>query len=552
MLKLNKGILILFLSLALLGGTIGQSWAAQEKVNLTVQIPFSMKGKGGVALPGSTINGYFLLESQAEEPLEIQLEVLLPAGFVPKQLANSWQQEKRGANYLVRTKTKLVTQLDNWFDLLPLQVDQQLAPGSYLAEVRTTVNGQVKVNKYPLTVSSPGEMNSWVQLKKLILPVDEEGRRDSKYQTDTITLRESSTEFFRSVFRGTGAVDTIALDNHPLTHLGVVLQNTTPQAISLQISTQLLDQKTREPVAAFHLPENEGVSQKKGEIQLLTDLKGGEQKTVAVPIYLEEGKVKGGQYLLQTTVKLLGSNMLLATEEKEIQVIVKDYGPLVVTTLAFSLCLLAIAVFLWQQKKILAGFKTKELILIALFGTATFLSVNIPGTIFNDLAHVFLGPFSFLITGIFNGIILYMLLISLVILIPRPGVIWLVSMVRIMLNGIALGHFTPLLVLFYLSGALFLELALYGVGLTRPSGLQSKLTSPRGFSKEVFLLALFCAVADVVASYVNFQGIIFLYRLYYASWYIAFYLLVSGLFYTAVGACLGVILGHKLQKISTD
>lgn len=549
---LKKIITIICLaSFFFLGGEV-QSWASDEQIKLTVQIPFSMKGKAGVALPGSKVKGYFLVENQAEQPTDVKIKVTLPEGFLPQQNSTNWHSEKQGDKYILTAQAHLATQLDNWFDLLSFQVDKNLTAGSYPVEVSTEIKGKIIKRKYPVMVSSDKQLANWVKLEELILPVDEDGKNNNKYQENTLILRESSTEFYRSVFRGTGAVDSIEQEKSPLTYLGVVLRNQTAHPVTVLLSTQLLDKKDKKPLAAFHLPDDEGLVQKKGEITLLAELKGGERKIIPLPIYLEEGKVKGGEYQLHTSVKMMGSNMLLAEGKKDINLLTRNFAPLIVTVVALLLCFSAIAFFACKQKKILAGFQTKELILIALFGTASFLSVNIPGTILNDLAHVFLGPFSFLITGIFNGIVLYMLLISLLILLPRPGVIWLVSLVRVMLNGIALGHFTPLSFLFYLSAAIFLEIALYWVGLTRPSPLQRNLLADHWTKKDIYLLALACGLADMLASYVNFQGIIFLYRLYYASWYIGFYLIVNGIFYSMIGVWLGVILGRKLQKVSTD
>jgi hypothetical protein len=44
----------------------------------------------------------------------------------------------------------------------------------------------------------------------------------------------------------------------------------------------------------------------------------------------------------------------------------------------------------------------------------------------------------------------------------------------------------------------------------------------------------------------------FLYRMYYADWYIALILLMNGFVYTAIGAACGTLLGSRLSKVGGD
>lgn len=106
-------------------------------------------------------------------------------------------------------------------------------------------------------------------------------------------------------------------------------------------------------------------------------------------------------------------------------------------------------------------FKTRNLVLIALFGTVSFAAINLPMTILWELSHAIFGPFSFLFTGLFNEILLYMLIASLVVLIPKPGVIGLFMMVRFLLGGFITGSFTPIIFITLSVNAILLELMLY-------------------------------------------------------------------------------------------
>ena len=142
-------------------------------------------------------------------------------------------------------------------------------------------------------------------------------------------------------------------------------------------------------------------------------------------------------------------------------------------TLGFGVSLLLIFLLLISKKLpgILVGMKTRRLITIALFGTCAFAVVNVPSTLLNDFLHIFLGPFSFLVTGMFSGIMLYMLTGALVTLIPLHGVVSLMAAIRLLLGMVAFGHLSPLVFLSYGVNAFLLELALAGFGFTS-AGIQ--------------------------------------------------------------------------------
>ena len=41
----------------------------------------------------------------------------------------------------------------------------------------------------------------------------------------------------------------------------------------------------------------------------------------------------------------------------------------------------------------------------------------------------------------------------------------------------------------------------------------------------------------------------FFYRLYYADWFIALYMLVNGILYSSIGAWMGYRMGEKLKQV---
>lgn len=194
--------------------------------------------------------------------------------------------------------------------------------------------------------------------------------------------------------------------------------------------------------------------------------------------------------------------------------------------------------------------KEQNRITIALFGTCAFAVVSVPSTLLNDFFHILLGPFGFLITGMFSGVVLYMLTGALITLMPVQGVPSLMAAIRYLLGLLAFGHMSPVMFLVYGVNAFLLELALALTGIT------SRRIAPAERSpfslRKMLVLALACAVADTAATYVGLQGTAVLYRMYYADWYIYLVMAVNGFFYTAVGAGCGVFLGRRLADVGSD
>lgn len=184
----------------------------------------------------------------------------------------------------------------------------------------------------------------------------------------------------------------------------------------------------------------------------------------------------------------------------------------------------------------------KDLILIALFGTVIFAVVNIPGTILFNVAHVLLGPFSFFLTGFFYEVIFYLLLISLLVLIPRTGVVTLAIMVRFLMSSFILGEFSPVSFLYYPTMAVVLEGAVYLSGISKES---------RNFSKRrIMVAAVTLGLADAYLSFVSFNLSMLFYRLYYANWYIGIYIVINGFLFTFLAVPFGFSLGKRLRAVS--
>ena len=137
---------------------------------------------------------------------------------------------------------------------------------------------------------------------------------------------------------------------------------------------------------------------------------------------------------------------------------------------------------------------------------------------------------------------------------PRTGAIAALILVRLLLSSVILGQITLPGLLFTATHIVLLELVCFGAGLTR------RVTSPGSETRTVLadvasgrLRGLWCAafwlgMADGFSSWIDFQLLSGLYRLYFADWYIVLAVFVHGFAYTFAGVHLGARVGRSLGR----
>jgi len=547
---------LFFISFILAGLIIPAESPAQagDPVAVKIQIPFSKGGKQGLAIAGSEISAYIMVENQTDEEQNVDMEISLPKEFKPVDLSSSWKMTQTGDSYILTTACTLAVKYENWFDLIPVRISSDIPAGEYRVAAKVKSNGKEQKLELPVKLATRREAADFVKISEILLPTDEYGKVDPRYQRNTLALKSSSSSnYYKRVITGAGTESTAA--EHPIAHMAVKVANKNAEAASLLITAQLLNPETKKPVAGFRPPNAENLSKdEQDRIYAMVKVPGKSETLIPLPIYGEEGTIPTGKFTLRTTVKLLGSDAVLQVKDLPVQVVARDFLPAVITVSAFVLIAGTFGIINFRKQAFFDRFKTRWLIVIALFGTATFVTVNIPGTILWDLSHAIFGPFSFLITGLFNEIILYMLLVSLVLLIPQPGTVLLATVMRMLLSGVILGHFSPVTIMFYSTSGILLEVMLFIFGITRSSWVSRKLSQAgrADIWPAALVISLGCGLADAASAFVNFQITIFLYRLYYADWYILTYVLIDGFLYTAIGTVFGVLLGRQLKKVAID
>ena len=381
-------------------------------------------------------------------------------------------------------------------------------------------------------------------IQSITFPVDNLGIKDDRSEAGVIYVRDTSLEGFRNRMTGEGATNWSSVFNHPAAHLLLELRNPQSDVRVLKFKAELTDKNTGEPVPGLCVAGSVDEEESQGwqernkandATTALISLDGNKAPRFILPLYIDYLNVLEGEYNLRITLSGGGQEKLY---EAPIVIAKKHSIGLFAVGFAFT-CLALVLAFSYKIKNTIYAIGAKGAITVALFAAIAFGGITLPTTILGDLLHVFLGPFSGLVTGLLNGVLQYLLIVSLLVLFRAPGVLSLMFVVKFMLSGLMFGHFSPLGVLSCCVYIVVLEATLYFSGFYK--------NDAKG--NYMLLLCFMLGAADAFITFINLEQLMFFYRLYYADWYLALYMLINGLLYSSVGSWLGIKTGLKLRQV---
>ncbi len=511
-----------------------------DRVSLNLRAPYGLSSKdgGGVVPEGSVLTADVLVTNNADQPVEATLVITVPNGLEVVGVLVGLRAEGRDGTLRLTGRRRLSARNEHWNEQLQLRsgkagtkavLQASLALDDGRSQWRQS--GQAVIR----TATMAG-ISGKIRISAVEAPVDSVGRVDPKAQAGVFVYTPPS--LLSNIW---GVQTGGRLDDEPFAYAKVELSNDGDERVLALVSGKVVDPATGELAASFRAPPHKNGG--KGYSYDVAAVGPRSSNNVILPIYLNENSLLDGNYVFRVETAIFGVSQVLAGADRQVQLVARSDRPLLVTLVMALVALTGTGWLLWRQEAALARFSTKELVVISLFGTVTFVTVNMPQTVLWDIAHVVFGPFSFLFTGIFGQTVLYALIVSLAAVLPRPGAVTLMIVVRMILNGFIFGHFTPVQILSYAMLAACLEGALYLAGATR--GQRKSNMS------NLVMIALACGLVDVVTTYMNFMAYMTLYRLYYADWYIGA-VIAAGFVYTAAGAAIGCRLGETLRRTATD
>ena len=488
-----------------------------------------------------------VLVTNGNVPTTFDLKLCLPETLTVVRLPTDWKSEIINKETCLSTTGRLNIASEVWYRELVLRTSEvNPTEGQEISgAVRfTTDSGQTweQQTTVQLQMATIPEIAERLSIESIEMPTDAMGTVDPKQREDTIY-------YARPLFRWLRTSQTNAYE--PITYQMVQLRNAGEETIHVVVSSTNTDTKNGETIPFLAPPAtaNGGTNRSVA----FASLPGGVVTEVPLPIYfhpmyIEQGnqpkQAIPGAYARDITVKVWGSDATILREKRPLHLIVPNQQALLISLLAIIGSSIGFAVVLRFHERIFAGFTTKQIIVIALFGTTIFVGVMVPSTLFLNLIRAVLGPISVLLTGLINETLYYALLTALLIYISGnpeeatrqgkgSGVILLVSAVRLLLSGVTFGLFTPMAIVYTGTSVLLLETGFLFV---------------RG--RNILAWAVVLGLCDAIAVYVDFQLSILFYRLFYADWYIVLRILIEGFVYTFIGVLLGARLGRGLWRVA--
>lgn len=536
------------------------STTASAGARLQAEYPYSLEQKNIQQVEGgSTMPLYINLTSyDVPDAQEATVKVTLPKGFQALK-SQGWELREEAGAQSAFAKWQLPASYGQNFDLLYVQPERTLQAGEYkiLVEAMSStweLRKEVTFKYVPGSKASEekvvakevvdkSQYNWYIQ--SVNLPVDAQGNKDDRAAANVIYVRDTTLEGFRNRMTGDGATNWSAVFNHPATFVMLEMRNPQKDVRVLKFKAELLDKNTGKLVPGLMTAgkvvdeEGHGWGGEAGtgsETTAMISLDGKKNQTFILPLYVDYFTVLEGDYNLRVTVSGNGQEKI---QEVPIAIAKKHNVGLVAVGFSF-LCALVAALFSYRLPECIKRIGARGAITVALFAALAFGGITLPTTLLGDLLHVFLGPFSGLVTGILSGVLQYLLIVSLLTLFRAPGVLALMFFVKYMLSGLMFGHFTPLGALSTCVSVVVLEVVLYLCGFYRVQQLSKRY---------MLLVALLLGLADAAVTFINLEQMMFFYRLYYADWYMALYMLINGLLYSSIGAWLGFKTGSKLQQV---
>lgn len=537
-----KSILILTFIVLSLGPVMIAYSDDSSKAIIKNEIPYGER-ESSLLGTGTTIAALLCVESLSQEDMSLDYEVSIPSPLMPRVGDEDIKVERRRDSWILKASFHLKVEGEKWFRPIRITIPKDAPCREYSISAKATIQTRtgkevIKQTNRLEVVSSKG-MKDYFEMGEVIIPSNEKGEPDSRLERNTFLIREGKRFWQRLALKE----DKKRIGIEPATYMAVTIKNKAPYKCVLLIKLIILDPWTGEKVKGFEYPyaAEHGDLLGEGEIYQIVSVQPESKEKVVLPIYTEEGVVLPGIYLASVKVFHFGTSTLVGKKDLKIKVVSTRWTPLLMTCLALITAIGGCSFFYWKRREFLS-MKGGNLILIALFGTVMFAVVNIPGMILFNVAHVLLGPFSFFLTGFFYEVIFYLLLTSLLVLIPRVGVVTLVIAVRFLMSSFILGEFSPLSLIYYPTMATVLEGVVYLLGISKGREDVGR--------NQIILAAVALGLADTYLSFVFFNLSMLFYRLYYANWYIGIYLIINGFLFTLLAVPFGFRLGRRLKAVS--
>jgi hypothetical protein len=516
----------------------------EEDYSIRFELPFGT-GSYQTAVPkDSYVQALLSVESLVHRKADIQANIELPSCF--EVVAGDGLTVNGN---IIRAVFQLRTENDIWYRLIQLYVKPEATDGKYEIPLTIKCAGREITDRVSCWIAPAKYLEENIRLLRFSVPSNEEGKRDYKRQENTFLFKSINSKALRSVTLNKKSA-------HDFEFVSVELENVGAYPVTLSLNYLICDKVTKKPVDWLKDLGDEQQGSDMPGLYTQCLLMPHSKELVVFKILSQDTGMLPGEYIQKLDIGLFSSEKKLFSIERPLEVKEVNAAAVFSTVLALIISLVGITGTIMLRRFLFAGLTSREYILIGLYAAVAFSLVSVPATVIYNVFHTLLGPFSFLVTGIFSEIVFYLLLISLLVLLPRPGVVLCFVFVKFLLGAVILGDISILSVLWYPMLAVVLELALFLSGLYEKDFLGMDVSGHRrdvrhDFKKVIWAAFVF-GLADAFLCYVSFNITIFFYRLFYAQWYLVACILISGFLYTFIAVPMGIKLGDRLKKVAVD
>ncbi len=514
-----------------------------QAAEATLKFPYTLNNKTQQeVLTGVNTPMYVAVEKRKGVATTYAVQLILPWGASLGK-NDGWQSSSTAEGLVLNKTVSLQEGYDAWFDLLYVQFDESLPLGENAITMHITApqeqkNIKIAFNHQANTVQvdeQGAKQKKWY-INRVILPVNSQGVHDDRTAGNTVYIKDADAEGLRSKLAG-GNVNWSSFYNTPATYLLLDISNPFLNHKTLKLDTTLLDQRNKASLGGVSTVSKDELTA--GNNTLSLSLDGKRSNVFIIPLYLDPMRVLDGQYSLRLSIA-----DELGTQIQDVPLqIVKERKNLLYVLGFTALCLVTLVVGVSKLKNIVGMWGAKSAITIALFAAVAFGGIVVPTTVLGDVLHVVLGPFSGFVSGLLTQLLLYLLIMSLLVICPYPGVVTMMLGLKWLLGAMVFGRVSPVGLSITAVNIVVLELML------RLSGFY---LIERFNWRKALGVAVVLGVGDAVGTYVNMELLMFFFRLYYADWYIALLVLVNGFSYTVVGSYLGIKIGGKLRQVTGE
>jgi hypothetical protein len=476
------------------------------------------------------------IESFVHEKRALEAIVSYPPEL---KLCNLAECKIEGQNAL-RLPFELRTQNDVWYHLIEFEIAEKAAAGEYSISCDVDSFAQAREFRKRFYIVKKDYAQQHVQLTEFVAPSDEEGRPLPRQQANTFVVKDPASRMMRTFF--------MSETGHGGDLVSCVMENTGDYPVLLDMLYSVHNSSDGKPVDWLdNLRQESGLSEKGISLQVFIEPHSSTRSTLRVRS--RKDRLVPGEYEQRLHASLFTSDEPFIEVSHPLHIQEVNITNTSATGFALIVAVLGIVAMVVFRKTLWGKLTSREYILIALYSAIAFSVVSIPTTILSNLLHAVLGPFSFLVTGVFSEVIAYLLMVSLVVLLPRPGVVTSFLLVKFLLSAVVLGNLSIISFLWYPMRAVILELAFYFSGIYDTAG-----DTRRSCAKmpEAAWAAMVIALADALLAFVSLNMAMFFFRLFYADWYIWMYVAISGFLYTLIAVPLGIRIGTGLRRVVVD